>query len=515
MTTLQSYLAGRWQSGAGEGTALVNPTTEEVLAHASSSGLDLGEAVRHGRELGGPALRAMSFAQRAESLRAVAAAVHEQREALIELGVRNAGNTRGDAKFDIDGATATLTAYAGFAAALPDTPFLPDGEGEALGRSPRFQGRHVWVSRRGLGVHINAFNFPAWGMLEKLACSLLAGVPVLEKPGTPTAMMAEAIAHIIIERELLPEGAFQFLAGSAGDLLDHLGPQDNVAFTGSSSTGQLLRRHAAFVERGARLNVEADSLNATVLGPDLQDDTAGFDAFVRDTAREVTQKAGQKCTATRRILVPAERAEEVAEALAEAFGNVKVGDPSERETRMGPLTTAGQLDEVQAGIARLAEAARTVIGGPERTTETGYFVAPTLLLANHSSDAVFHGEEVFAPVASVLPYDGTPGHAAELVARGSGALVSSVFSDDKEFLVTLGHELAPWSGRLYMSGSRVAEYGTGPGLVLPSLVHGGPGRAGGGEELGGLRGLQFSMQRTAIQGFKTFVESGFAADRPD
>jgi len=510
MTILQSYLGGTWRTGSGEGTPLVDPTTEQTLAHASSEGLDLGAALDHARREGGPALRAATFAQRAAMLSAMADAIHAERDALIELGIRNAGNTRGDAKFDIDGATATLKAYAHWGAELPGGAFRSDGDVFKLGRSPRFSGTHVLVPRRGVAVHVNAFNFPAWGMMEKAACALLAGVPVLEKPGTPTAMMAERIARLIVESGALPEGAFSFLAGGAGDLLDHVRAEDAVAFTGSSGTATTLRRHAAFVERGARLNVEADSLNAAVLGPDADPEGELFELFVSDVARDVTQKAGQKCTCIRRVLVPEALADAATEALAEALAATKVGDPGDRANRMGPLVTADQLAGVRAGIDALGEAGTIVTGGRDPLGERGYFVAPTLVRAPAQAEVV-HREEVFGPVATLMTYDGSVEAAADLVRRGGGGLVSSVYSDDRDVQTALGLELAATSGRVYLGSSAMAEHGTGPGTVLPSLVHGGPGRAGGGEELGGLRGLSFWMQRAAVQGFRGVLESGFSS----
>ena len=511
MSQLQSYLSGSWVTGQGSGTPLVNPTTEETLAHASSEGLDLGAAMTHARDVGGPALRALSFAERGAALKALAGAIHEHREELIELGIQNAGNTRGDAKFDIDGATGTLAAYAHFAKAIPDRPFLLDGDPIQLGRTPHFQGQHVYVPRHGVAVHINAFNFPAWGMMEKAACALLAGMPVFEKPGTPTAMMAERIAHIIVDSGILPEGAFNFLVGGAGDLLDHVGPQDCVAFTGSSGTARILRAHRAFVERNARINVEADSLNAAVLGPDVDDDSEAFSMFLRELSREMTQKAGQKCTAVRRIFVPEDRAGEVGEALVEAVSRVKVGDPADGESRMGPLTNQAQLDSVHEGLTRLESVAEVLMGGRESPFDKGAFQMPTLLRASQGDAAPAHADEVFGPVATLLPYSGDAGEAACLVAMGGGGLVASLYSDDRRFSSELALGLAPWTGRVYMGGSKVAEHGMGPGLVLPSMTHGGPGRAGGGEELGGLRGLHFYMQRTALQGFKSVIHGSFGA----
>jgi phenylacetic acid degradation protein PaaN len=514
MIRLQSYLAGQWQTGAGDGTPLVDPSTEEPLALAGARGLSRAAAVEHARRVGGPALRALSFRQRGAALKALSAAIHAQREALIDLCVANAGNTRGDAKFDIDGATGTLMAYAALAAELPERGSLPDGAGLQLGRTPRFWGQHVLVPRHGVAVHVNAFNFPAWGMAEKMACALLAGVPVIEKPGTATAVPAERIAHLIVESGALPEGAFQFLCGEAGDLLDQLGAQDGVAFTGSSQTARVFRAHAAFAQRGARLNVEADSLNAVVVGPDVQPGSATFDLLVRDTAREMTQKTGQKCTATRRVFVPEALAGALAEALAAEVRGVKIGDPREDGVRMGPLTNAAQLETVQAGIRRLAGAAHVVTGGAERLRPRGCFLAPTLLLARDAAEPQFHAEEVFGPVASLLPYSGEADAAAQLVALGEGGLVCSVYSDDKDFATRAALALAPWTGRLYLASERMAEHGTGAGTVLPTMTHGGPGRAGGGEELGGLRGLHFYMQRTAIQGFKSVVEGAFGPPAP-
>jgi len=510
MHTLQSYLSGSWTTGAGPGTPLVNPTTDETLAHASSTGLDLGAALRHARQVGGPALRRLSFPERAAALKALSAAIHAQREALIEIGIANAGNTRSDAKFDIDGATATLAAYAQFGKDLPARAGLADGEMLQLSRAPHFQGQHVLVSRLGVAVHINAFNFPAWGMMEKAACALLAGMPVLEKPGTPTAMMAERIARLIVDSGILPEGAFQFMVGGAGDLLDHVQSQDCVAFTGSGGTAASLRRHAAFVERNARLNVEADSLNAAVLGPDVEESSEVFGMFLREIVREMTQKAGQKCTAVRRILVPVDRMGEVGEALVAALAAIKVGDPNDAETRMGPLTNASQLASVQAGITALSQQAQVLTGGSQRLGTRGAFVAPTLLAAARGDAPVVHADEVFGPVATLLPYSGRADEAATLVALGGGCLVSSLYSDDRRFSTELALGLAPWCGRVYAGNSKVAEHGTGHGLVLPGMTHGGPGRAGGGEELGGLRGLSFYMQRSALQGSKAWIQSEFA-----
>lgn len=508
MRELESWLSGRWVCGTGGGTALVNPATEEVLATVSGEGLDLAGALRFARERGGPALRAMSFRERGERLRAMSLAIHAHRDELIGLAIANGGNTRADAKFDVDGASGVLAAYADLGAELGEGRILADGEAAQVGRSPRLVGRHVRIPRRGAAVHVNAFNFPAWGLAEKAAAALLAGMPVLSKPATSTALVAWRIARILVDERLLPEGAFSFLGGSAGSLLDHLGAQDVVAFTGSSATGRLIRASPAVLERGARLNVEADSLNVAVLGPDVAAGSELMDQFLGDVVRDMTQKAGQKCTAIRRACVPEERLGEVVEALRERLAAVRVGDPSREDVDMGPLATAQQLRDAREGIAELASAATVVCGGAAPVGDRGFFVAPTLLTSRspRAGDAV-QGREVFGPVATAMGYDGTAARAAELAAWGGGGLVASVYSDDRAFLEAAVLELAPHHGRVTIGSSKVATQAIPPGTVLPTLVHGGPGRAGGGEELGGRRGLDLYTQRTALQGDRGLVEA--------
>jgi oxepin-CoA hydrolase/3-oxo-5,6-dehydrosuberyl-CoA semialdehyde dehydrogenase len=509
METLRSYVLGRWNTGTERPTAIYDPTTEEVLAEVRQGGIDFAAVLAFARERGGTALRALSFGQRAALLKALSAAIHEQREALIELSIQNAGTTRGDAKFDIDGATGTLAAYAAFGEALGDRRFLSDGEGMQLGRTARFWGQHVLVPRRGAAVHINAFNFPAWNMMEKAACALLAGAPVIEKPGTPTAMVAERIARIVVDSRILPEGGWQFIAGSTGDLLDHLNGQDGVAFTGSSRTAAILRGHANIVRSNVRLNVEADSLNAAVLGPDIESSSETYGLFLSNVALDITQKTGQKCTAVRRIFVPRERVAEVRADLAAALAKIKVGDPRVAETRMGPVASKSQLDDVRGGIERLAAHADVACGGAAAIRERGYFVAPTLLIARDARDEVFHRDEVFGPSASVLPCTGAPTEVGELVALGGGGLVASLYSNDDAWVGETTLALSPWTGRIWIGSDKLADQGVPPGTVLPAMIHGGPGRAGGGEELGGLRGLAFYLQRTAVQGFKGQVAGAF------
>ena len=514
MIQLKSYACGSWVQGTDSPRSLHNPATEEVLGECGSGGIEYAEALDYARRVGGPALRAVGFAERAAWLKAISAALHEHREEFIELSVSNGGNTRGDAKFDIDGMTGTLAAYASFGKRLGDGNHLPDGDGVQLGRTARFWGQHVRVPRLGVAVHINAFNFPGWGMGEKLATSVLAGVPAIEKPGTPSAILAFRIAERLVEADILPAGAFQFIAGSTGDLLDHLGPQDALAFTGSAWTGAKLKANPSFVERNARVNIEADSLNVAIMDPSLDGASETFDQFIRNVFVDMTQKAGQKCTAVRRILVPTDRLDEVVERLKGDLEGVRFGNPADDDVRMGPVASESALRDVLAGTQKLAAACEVLCGSTERAASPGYFVAPTLLLAKDADADVLHADEVFGPVATLIPYDGSVDEAARLANRGGGGLVASAYSNDADWTEGLIHGIGPWHGRVWVGSDKVAGQATAPGLVLPATIHGGPGRAGGGEELGGLRGLEFYMQRVALQGFQGVIGKRFgpAAD---
>ncbi|MEZ6013883.1 MAG: 3,4-dehydroadipyl-CoA semialdehyde dehydrogenase [Planctomycetota bacterium] len=508
MQILDSYVCGAWKQGAGQGSDLTNPTTNAVIARTSTEGIDMAAVVRHGRDVGGAALRAMTFAERAAMLKGVSAAIHAERDALLDLAAANGGNTRGDGKFDVDGATGTLAAYASFGKGLGDKPYLVDGEGAQLGRTARFWGQHIRVPRRGVAVHINAYNFPAWGMMEKAACAWLAGVPVIEKPAAATALVAWRIAHIITESGLVPEGAFQFLCGSAGDLFDHLTGQDCVAFTGSAATGAVIRANPTLVKQNVRVNVEADSLNSAILAPDVDASSDAYGLFLSNVSLDMTQKAGQKCTAVRRILVPADRVGDVQTDLIAELGRVQMGDPADAGVRLGPVAHARQHADVQAGIAKLATVAEIVCGGAE-APRAGCFVSPTLLVAKDASAAVLHELEVFGPVATIVPYSGDADEAAAIAARGEGSLVCSVYSNDADWTERAVLGLAPFHGRVWIGSDKSADQALPPGMVLPGMVHGGPGRAGGGEELGGLRGLDFYTQRVAVQGFKGLLEAKF------
>jgi oxepin-CoA hydrolase/3-oxo-5,6-dehydrosuberyl-CoA semialdehyde dehydrogenase len=490
METLRSFVGGRWAAGSGSSQTLLNPATEEPLAQASTEGLDLPAAFSHARNTGGPALRALSFAERGALLKAVADAIQGERDALLEMGMANGGNTRSDAKFDIDGAIATLLAYSEIGIVLGSKTILVDGDGVQLGRSARFHGQHVSVPRRGVAVHVNAFNFPAWGFAEKAAVALLAGMPVLSKPATSSAMVAHRIMQVVDEKKLLPDGALSLLVGAPGGLLSHLGAQDVLAFTGSGDTGMRIRALPNVIRDSVRVNVEADSLNAAVLGPDVEPRSDMYELFLKDVVRDMTQKAGQKCTAIRRVLVSKAILSSVKEDLVELLGPIKVGNPADEETRMGPLATASQLDDAHKGIARLN--GKLAFGSLERKPK-GFFLSPILI--ESPGDAV-HEHEVFGPVASLLPYAAGAG---ELVARGNGGLVCSLYSEDQAFLEETIHAVAPFHGRIFIGHPKI-ELSPGPGTVLPQLVHGGPGRAGGGEELGGARGLAFYMQRVALEG---------------
>jgi oxepin-CoA hydrolase/3-oxo-5,6-dehydrosuberyl-CoA semialdehyde dehydrogenase len=513
MQTLESYVYGEWIAGTGKPATLVNPTTEEPVAQTSTEGIDFAKALAFARAEGGPALRALTFAQRGELLRAMARAIHANREALIDLAIQNGGNTRSDAKFDVDGASGTLAAYADLGTDLGDQRFLLDGEGIQLGRSPRFFGQHVSVPRHGVAVHVNAFNFPAWGLGEKAACALLAGMPLVAKPATSTALVTFRLVQLVVEANLLPRGALSLVTGPPGDLLHHLGGQDVLAFTGSSDTGKAIRLLPNIAQSSVRVNVEADSLNAAILGPDVQPGSDTYALFLKDVARDITQKAGQKCTAIRRIFVPHPLLERVRDDLADRLRVTKVGDPALEGVTMGPVATAQQLRDVRAGITLLAAESIMVLGGLGPfdklgvSGDKGYFVPPTLLLNDSPASAkAVHEHEVFGPVATLLPYADAASAIAD-VQKGSGGLVSSVYSDDRAFVAEMVLGIAPFHGRLMLGSEKIADQTPGPGTVLPQLVHGGPGRAGGGEELGGIRGLAFYSQRAALQGARPVLDA--------
>lgn len=517
MQTLGNFVLGNWHSGSGKKALLVNPATEETIAEAYTEGVDFSAALEFSRTKGGPALRTMTFQERGEMLLAMSKAIHAKRDELFQLAIANGGNTRSDAKFDIDGAWGTLAAYGEIGKALGAKRVLADGDMLQLGRSARLFGAHVYVPRRGVALHINAFNFPAWGLGEKAATALLAGMPIIAKPATATALVAFRIAEILVEAKCLPEGAFQFIAGSVSGMADLMGGQDVIAFTGSSQTASILRQARGVIGAGAHLNAEADSLNASVLGPDVEADSDLMNLFLGDIVRDMTQKSGQKCTAIRRVYVPRSQIASVIENLRDRLAGFRVGNPALEEVNMGPLATANQLRDIRAGVQRLQACAKLVYGetgtvqGLGAPKDKGFFQGPVLLQcdAPTAMDAV-HTHEVFGPCVTVMPYDGTAEDAARLVSYGEGGLVASIHTDDKVFAGRALLELAPFNGRLVLGTSKTASQAIPPGTVLPQLLHGGPGRAGGGEELGGERGLKLYMQRCALQGDRAYLESALA-----
>ncbi len=449
MKILPSYLGNKWVEGSGPRQTLVNPATEEPLAQASSDGLDLAAALDHARRKGGPALRALSFAERGILLKEMAKAIQAQRDELLDLAVANGGNTRSDAKFDVDGAIFTLQTYSEIGSSLGAAKLLVDGEGVQLGRSPRFHGQHISVPRHGVAVQINAFNFPAWGLAEKAASALLAGMPVLSKPATSSAMVAHRVMEILVEKKVLPEGTLSLLVGAPRDLPALLGAQDVLAFTGSGDTGVRIRALPNVIGESVRVNVEADSLNAAVLGPDAAPGGDMYETFLKDVLRDMTQKAGQKCTAIRRALVPEAHAATVRDDLAEGLKAVRVGNPSLEEVRMGPLASGSQLADVRQGVAGLAAEGKPVFGSAAPLAGKGFFISPVLMeFAKDALAAVVHAREVFGPVASLLPYSGKGADAAAIVARGNGGLVSSVYSEDAAFLEEVVSGIAPYHGRI-------------------------------------------------------------------
>lgn len=510
--TLRSYLAGQWFEAKSGFRTIQEPCGEQTIAQASTEGADFAAALQHAREKGGPALRALSIAERAKLLAAASKALHTHRDELIQLSLESCGTHRKDAKFDLDGATGTLHYYSAIAGER-SSGLTIDGDGVQLGRSARSWGQHIRVPRQGVAVHINAFNFPAWGFAEKAACAWLAGMPVITKPATSTAVLAERCIEILIDADVLPEGALSLVCGSMGDTFDHLQPQDVVAFTGSADTALVIRSHPNLLRRSVRVNVEADSLNAAVLAPDVEsgDETMGL--FYRDVIREMTQKSGQKCTAVRRILVPSARMDEVQAELADRLSSVVVGDPREESVTMGPLATQQQLEDAVSGVQKLSEVAEVVHGTGARVEGVGaqegvgYYFAPTMLRVPAGQDpGVVQQHEVFGPVATLIPYEGDPGQAACLVAGAEGTLVTSVYSDDVSWLQSYVEQGGASTGRLYVGSEKGADQAPGSGVALPQVLHGGPGRAGGGEELGGWRGVSLYQQRLAVMGDRATVE---------
>jgi oxepin-CoA hydrolase/3-oxo-5,6-dehydrosuberyl-CoA semialdehyde dehydrogenase len=504
MSVLRSYTEGQWRAPSGDGVPVRDAVTGEEVARVSSAGIDMRAALEYGRAVGGPALRELTFHQRAALLKSLGSYLREHREDLYSLSART-GATLYDSKFDVDGGIGVLASYASKGRrSLPNDTVYIDGDVEPLSKGGGFAGQHICTPLRGVAVQINAFNFPVWGPLEKLAPAFIAGVPTLIKPASQTAYLTGRLVELIVGSGLLPEGSVQLVCGSVGDLLNHLTEQDLVSFTGSAATGRQLRAHPVIVGNAVRFNAEADSLNLSVLGPDAAAGSAEFDLFVSQLVTEMTVKAGQKCTAIRRAFVPASRLDEVAAATSERLAEVVVGNPANPAVRMGALASLEQRDEVRRSLNALLTAGKLVCGDSERVevvdadSQRGAFLAPILLRVDDPWEAAPHEVEAFGPVSALLPYASTE-EVIKLAARGRGSLVGSVVTADVSFARDLVIGVAPWHGRLLVLDTDDAKESTGHGSPLPPLVHGGPGRAGGGEEMGGIRGVLHHMQRTAVQ----------------
>ncbi len=508
---LRNYALGEWVTGTGTAVDLVHAVTGETIGDATSGGLDFKAMAEYARNVGGPKLRAMTFHERARMLKAMALHLTERKDRLYALSAAT-GATKQDSWVDIDGGIGTFFAYGSRGRReFPDETFYVDGAMEPLSKGGTFVGRHLCVPLEGVAVHINAFNFPCWGMLEKLAPTFLAGMPAIVKPATATSYLTQAMVEEMAASGILPEGALQLVCGSAGDLLTHLGCQDAVAFTGSAATGRMLRETPNIVERAVRFNMEADSLNCSILGPDAAPGTEEFDLFVKEVVREMTAKAGQKCTAIRRTIVPAGMEEDVIKALRARLERVVIGDPGVEGVRMGPLATKGQVRDVGAAAAKLREAGALVYGGDAdfavvgADREKGAFFAPMLLACDRPFEHDEpHAVEAFGPVNTVMPY-GSVDEAIALAKLGRGSLCGSLFTRDGRVARDVVLGVAPYHGRLMVLDRTSAKESTGHGSPLPNLVHGGPGRAGGGEEMGGVRGVLHYMQRTAVQGSPTVL----------
>jgi len=507
---ISSYVRDAWHTATDEGATVLDASTGEPVGRVSSTGVDVGGMVEHARRVGGPGLAELTFHQRAAALKRLAVYLRERRDGLYEQSART-GATVGDAMVDVDGGIGALFVYSSKGRReLPNDVLYVDGQPEPLGRGGTFVGQHVYTSRPGVAVFIDAFNFPVWGMLEKLAPAVLAGVPAIVKPATQTAYVTELAFRHLVESGALPPGSVQLLCGAVGDLLDHLTGQDTIAFTGSAATARRLRGHPTVIGEAVRFNAEADSLNCSILGPDAAPGTEEFDLFVGEVVRELTQKTGQKCTAIRRSLVPATHVGAVVDALGERLAEVRVGDPRDAATTMGPLVSRDQLAEVEEAVAELSRGAEVVLGGQGKVQLTsgdpdrGAFLAPTVLRASSPEAPVLHTVEAFGPVTAVLGYRDA-GHAVELAALGRGSLVGSVVTHDPGFARQVVSGLAPWHGRLLVLDRDNAGESTGHGAPLPHLVHGGPGRAGGGEELGGIRAVLHLMQVTSVSASPAMV----------
>ena len=504
MVVLRSYVNGSWFTPTGEGAPLYDAVTGDEVARISSAGIDRAAVLEYGRQVGGPAIRQLTFHERASALKSLAGALRGHRDELYQLSAHT-GATRRDGVFDVDGGLGVLFSYSSKGRReLPNDTIYVEGPVEPLGKGGQFVGQHVYTSRTGVAVQINAFNFPVWGPLEKFAPAFLAGMPSLVKPASPTAYVTERLVALILDTGLVPEGALQLVCGSARDLLDHLTEQDTVSFTGSASTARQLRAHPNVVARSVPFTAEADSLNCSILGPDAVAGTAEFDLYVDQLVTEMTVKTGQKCTAIRRAFVPTAVLDDVQAAVVDRLAQVVVGNPAEPTVRMGPLASLEQREEVRRSLKALLDAGDLAYGDPDHLevvgadSERGAFISPILIRCDDAARPEPHEVEAFGPVSTLMGYSSTD-EVISLAARGLGSLAGSVVTADASFARRVVLGLAPWHGRLLVLDRDDAAESTGHGSPLPMLVHGGPGRAGGGEELGGIRRVVHHMQRTAIQ----------------
>ena len=501
---LNNHLAGRWQPDTAPAATLRDPVSGEVLARAGGAAADLSSAFAFSRHAGREALQAMTCGQRAAMLARVVDVLKSHRDDYLAISIANSGTTPADSAIDVDGAIYTLGFYAKAGAALGEATTLLDGAAVSLSKDGSFQSQHVLAPVQGLALFINAFNFPAWGLWEKAAPALLSGVPVVVKPATVTAWLTHRMVHDVIAAGVLPPGALSIVCGSSAGLLDALQPFDVLSFTGSAETAALIRSHAAVARDGVRTNIEADSLNAAILAPDAVPGSPAFDAYLNELVRELATKSGQRCTCIRRALVPQTHFDAVAEAASARLGQLRVGNPRHAEVRIGSLVSRAQADGVRAGIAALRGEARCLFDGDgvalvDVDPAVAACVAPTLLgVRDGDTAALVHRHEVFGPVATLIGYRDSA-HAVDLARRGEGSLVASLFSADDAWLARTAQALASAHGRVHAVNPTVAKTHTGHGNVMPQSVHGGPGRAGGGEELGGLHALRFYHRRSALQ----------------
>lgn len=509
-TKLHNYLQGAWVPHDGEGIPQFDAIDGTLISTCGSEGLDYSAILHYARKVGGPALRKMSFQERGRMLKSLALFLDGQKEKYYTLSYRS-GATRADSWIDIDGGIGTLFAYASLRRKLPDTRWYLDGEAAKLSKEGSFIGHHLMVPKHGVAIHINAFNFPIWGMLEKLSANLLAGMPAVVKPSEVTSYLSEIVVRDIIASGILPEGALQLVCGSGIGILDNLCEQDVVTFTGSASTGQQLRALPSVIQHSVPFNMEADSLNAIVLGPDVEPGSADFDLFLKEIRREMTAKTGQKCTAIRRIFVPADRIEAVQNALSKMLAQTTLGAPRAEGVRMGALVSKTQQQEVRQQVEKLLQNSSLAFGSMDQfevlgaDKAKGAFFAPILLRNDQPSKYTnSHQIEAFGPVSTLMPYRDLE-EAIELVNLGKGSLVSTIATADPRFAQEYVMEAAPYHGRILILNEASAKESTGHGSPMPLLSHGGPGRAGGGEELGGLRGIKHYLQRTAIQGHPTML----------